>query len=37
MRVSYTQARFRANNSAVSVISGFYQEVEEKCDILGYY
>jgi len=37
MPVSYTQARFRANNPAVSVISGFCQELEEKCDILGYY
>jgi hypothetical protein len=37
MRVSYTQATFRANSSAVSVISGFRHEVEEKCDLLGYY
>jgi len=37
MRVNYTQARFRSNNSAVSVISGFRHEVEEKCDLLGYY
>jgi len=25
------------NNSALSVISGFSHEVEEKCDLLGYY
>jgi hypothetical protein len=36
MRDSYTQATFRANNSAVSVISGFRHEVE-KCELLGYY
>jgi len=37
MRDIYTQATFRVNNFAVSVISGFRHEVEEKCDLLGYY
>jgi hypothetical protein len=37
MRDSYTPATFRVNNSAISVISGFCHEVEEKCDLLGDY
>jgi hypothetical protein len=37
MRDSRTQVTFRVNNSAISLISGFRYEVEEKCDPLGDY